>query len=451
MTVLWTWPELCEALGLEPVAGPEVSGICIDSRKAGPGDLFFALPGDPGPRFNPSHRSDRDGHDYIDAALAAGAAGVVAHDGVSRSAPQLQVADTLDALWALGRAARRRLSGPVVAVTGSSGKTTTKGFLAEALGAFATAGSLNNHLGVPISLGSTPAAAPAAVYEIGTSFPGEIAPLADLVQPDVAIVLNVHPAHRENFPDMAALLQEKLSIYKGLGRKGKLVLEDSLDTHGLPPGLDIWRFGRAEGSHVQLLRVENQSAVYRLGGEEIAAHIPGGGEHRALSLAAAITVLRALGRPVAPALNLPDSLIAAGRGRRSVVNGVTLVDDSYNANPESMKAALLGLAAQPASRRFAVLGDMLELGDESLAHHRSLAPLTAGLDGVVCVGERMGVVRDELPPGQRLGWFPQAGDELLEMLTGTLQPGDVVLIKGSNRMFWARGFVERLREALAAR
>ena len=447
---LWTWPELCAALGQTAVAGPDVSGICIDSRKAAPGDLFIALPGDPGPRFNPSHRSDRDGHDFIDAALAAGVAGVLAHDGVARPQPQLQVADTLDALWALGRAARRRLTGPVVAVTGSSGKTTTKGFLAEALGAFATGGSLNNHLGVPISLASTPAAAPAAVYEIGTSHPGEIAPLAELARPDVAVVLNVHPAHRENFPDMQALLEEKLSIYKGLSGEGKLVLEDTLDTAQLPEDLAVVRFGHADGSQVQLLRVAGQTAHYRIDGEEVAAHIPGGGAHRAMSLAAVLGVLKALQRPLDSALNLPDSLIAAGRGRQSTVNGVTVIDDSYNANPESMKAALLGLAAQPASRRFAVLGDMLELGDESAMHHQALAPLTTGLDGLFLVGERMSGLRDALPPERVLGCFAEAGDELLATLTGTLCSGDLVLVKGSNRMFWARGFVDKLRRSLAA-
>ncbi|MEM8769569.1 MAG: Mur ligase domain-containing protein, partial [Pseudomonadota bacterium] len=141
---LWRWPELCFALGLPPADGPDVTGISIDSRTLEPGDLFIALTGDPGPRFNSSQRSDRDGHDFVAMALERGASGVLTHDSTQRDAPELKVADTLDGLWALGRAGRDRLTCPVVAVTGSSGKTTSKTFLAAALGAFATTGSLNN-------------------------------------------------------------------------------------------------------------------------------------------------------------------------------------------------------------------------------------------------------------------------------------------------------------------
>ncbi|MEE8078082.1 MAG: Mur ligase family protein, partial [Pseudomonadales bacterium] len=175
---LWRWTELCAALDLAIEDGPDISGISIDSRQIAAGDLFIALTGDPGTRFNPSQRSDRDGHDFIDAALENGAAGVLSHDALKRACPELKVADSLDALWALGAAARSRLDCPVVAITGSSGKTTTKSLLSAALDAFSTPGSLNNHLGVPISLARTPRDASAAVYEIGTNHPGEIAPLS---------------------------------------------------------------------------------------------------------------------------------------------------------------------------------------------------------------------------------------------------------------------------------
>ena len=204
---LWRWPALCEALGVPSVEGPDVGGISIDSRTTQPGDLFIALTGDPGPRFNASQRSDRDGHDFIKAALAAGAVGVLAHDGGEHGCPALQVEDTLDGLWDLGRAARARLTCPVVAITGSSGKTTSKTFLAAALDAFATAGSLNNHLGVPLSLARTPVDAGSAVFEIGTNHPGEIGPLSELVSPTVSVLLNVHRAHTENFPSRDALLR----------------------------------------------------------------------------------------------------------------------------------------------------------------------------------------------------------------------------------------------------
>lgn len=450
MKALWTWPELCEALELPVTRGPKVRGISIDSRRTVAGDLFFALTGDPGPRFNPSSRSERDGHDFIDAAVANGAVGVVAHDGRARDVPQLQVSDTLDALWALGAAARQRLQCPVVAVTGSSGKTTVKGFLSAALRAFSAPGSLNNHLGVPWSLALTPRDARAAVYELGTNHPGEIAPLAGLVRPDVTVVLNVHPVHRANFPSMAAITEEKLSIHQGLRPGGDLVLEESLPTDSLPPGLRISRFGRSAAARVQLLALEQREAVYRIGEREVRARVPGGGEHRALSLAAVLCVLDVLGRDPAPALALDDGLIAAGRGREQTAGGVTVIDDSYNANPESMKAALIGLAGRSEPRRFALLGEMLELGDDSASFHRALAEHTGELTGVYCVGEGMRALYDALPPSRRVLWTPQADDALLDTIACALTPGDALLVKGSNRIFWARGFVARLIERLTS-
>lgn len=449
MKPLWSWPELCRALGLPEAAGPGVHGLCIDSRRIRPGDLFIALPGDPGPRFNPSQRSDRDGHDYIDAALAAGAVGVLAHDGVGRSAPQLQVADTLDALWQLGAAARARLDCPVVAVTGSSGKTTVKGFLAAALDAFAAPGSLNNHLGVPLSLATTPRDAGAAVYEIGTNHPGEIAPLSRLARPDVAVVLNVHPAHRENFASMAELTREKLSIADGLSAGGDLVVEDAVAAEEIPAGVRVSRFGRSAAARVQLLSSSGGQAVYRIGDAELTAHVPGGGPHRALSLAAVLCVLDVLGRGHSAALDLADTLIAPGRGRVHDAGGLIIIDDSYNANPESLRAALLDLARRPEKRRFALLGEMLELGDDGPAYHRALADAVEGLDGVFCVGEGMQVLCDALPEGVTGHWFAAADDALTRQLKALLQPGDVLLIKGSNRVFWARDYVNQLIQEIS--
>ncbi|MFW6094650.1 MAG: UDP-N-acetylmuramoyl-tripeptide--D-alanyl-D-alanine ligase [Pseudomonadota bacterium] len=446
MSALWRWPELCQALGLAPQAGPDITGISIDSRTIRPGELFFALPGDPGPRFNPGHRSDLDGHDFIDAALANGAAGVVAHDGRPREAPQLQVGDTLEALWHLGAAARARLRGPVVAVTGSSGKTTAKGFLARALGAFATGGSLNNHLGVPLSLALTPRDASAAVYELGTNHPGEIAPLARLARPHVAVVLNVHPAHRANFVDMAALLGEKLSIHEGLEPGGALVLEASLDVRclSLREGVRVCRFGNAAEATVALLERGGDHARYRLPTGEVRARVPGGGAHRAATLAAVLCVLHSLGRDLEPALALPDELVPAGRGRAVAAGGITVLDDSYNANPESMRAALASLSGRQGRRRFALLGEMLELGEQSARFHRQLAEAAGELDGVFGVGAGMEPLMAALPEAKALDWRPEADAALIDRIAATLGPGDLLLVKGSNRVFWSRDFVRRL-------
>ena len=444
---LWTWVELCRALRLAETPGPDVGGVCIDSRRARPGDLFIALTGDPGPRFNPSRRSERDGHQFIDAAIEAGAVGVLAHDGVERNVPQLQVADTLDGLWRLAAAARSRLDCPVVAVTGSSGKTTTKSLLAAALGAFCTEGSLNNHLGVPLSLIATPADASAAVYEIGTSHPGEIAPLSELARPDVAIVLNVHPAHVEYFRDLDDLREEKLNIYNGLGVEGHLIIEDQIKADGVPRGITCTRFGRGEDADVRFLALTDGRADYRVGGRRLSAHVPGGGEHRAMALAAVLATLHTLGRSLEPALELADDLIPRGRGSQMMAGAVTIIDDSYNANPESMKAALRALAASP-GRTIAVLGDMLELGEETSRYHRELAEYCAGIDAIICVGNAMRDLYDQLPEDQCVGWFPDTGDDLADALILQSAPGARVLVKGSNRIFWAHDFVARVVERL---
>jgi UDP-N-acetylmuramoyl-tripeptide--D-alanyl-D-alanine ligase len=429
--------------------GPEISGISIDSRRTRSGDLFFALPGDPGPRFNPSQRSDRDGHDFIDAALGNGAVGVVAHDGRTRHAPQLQVTDTLDALWALGAAARRRLECPVVAVTGSSGKTTVTGFLAAALGGFSAPGSLNNHLGVPLSLVLTPRGARAAVYELGTNHPGEIGPLSRLVRPDVALVLNVHPAHRQNFASMSALTREKLSIHEGLRSGAELVLEEGLPADTLPPNLRVTRFGRSDGAAVRLMALNDRQGTFLVGTRTVTAHVPGGGEHRAMSVAAVLCVVEVLGRDLTAARQLDDSLIGPGRGRELQAGGITIVDDSYNANPESMNAALMGLRAREGARRFALLGEMLELGDESPAYHRALAGQASQLDGVFCVGEGMRPLFEALPGGVALHWAPEPDQALTEKIAATLRRGDIMLVKGSNRVFWVRDYVTILARQIS--
>jgi UDP-N-acetylmuramoyl-tripeptide--D-alanyl-D-alanine ligase len=449
MSVLWTWPELCAAVGAPAVDGPDITGISIDSRKVRPGDLFIALTGDPGARFNPSHRSTRDGHDFVEAAVANGAVGALVHDAKARAVPQIQVADTLDALWRLGAAARARLRCPVIAVTGSSGKTTVKSFLGAASGGFATSGSLNNHLGVPLSLALTPRDARIAIYEVGTNHPGEIAPLSQLARPDVAIVLNVHPAHRANFSSMAELTQEKLSLHKGLSAGGQLVLEESLPTDGLPDSITITRFGRGPTAAVRLLELNGGDAAFEVGGRRLTGHVPGGGAHRALSLAAVLCALHVVQWDLGPALSLPDSLIPKGRGQEQTAGGIAVIDDSYNANPESMKAALLGLQARPEARRYALLGEMLELGEESADFHRGLAQFAASLDGVFCVGHGMRPLHEALGPPRALGWQEEPDEILLDRLAELLRPGDVLLVKGSNRVFWVREYVSRILARLA--
>lgn len=427
--------------------------MSIDTRTLRAGDLFIALLGDPGPRFNTDSRTDRDGHAFIDEAQRRGAVGALTHRSSGTQLPELRVSDTLDGLWSLGRGARTRFEGPVFAVTGSSGKTTVRSFLNAALGCPQATGSLNNFWGVPLSLARTPRHAAAAVLEIGTNHPGEIEPLAKLVSPTVALVLNVRPAHLQYFGSIEALRAEKTSIFNGLSTGGVAVFPDDLAGPRVGSGIRTMTFGLTDTADVSLREYDADSRVakFRLDGRSLTARVPGGGLHRATSLAAALACLFAAGQSLEVALDLPDSIVPEGRGSRMSIGGVEIIDDSYNANPTSTAAALRGLAAEPARKRLAILGEMLELGDGSIEYHRRLAEHCGGIERVVCVGQGMNALWHELPESQRLLRAERAAEVPLKEVVAELAPGDVVLVKGSNRVFWANNFVKRLADAIAAR
>ncbi len=451
--VVWRWRHACAAVGAPEADGPDVFGISIDTRTLQKGDLFVALRGDPGPRFNTDSRSDRDGHDFIAAARARGAVGALTHQATASDLPELRVADTLDGLWSLGRAARRRFRKPVIAITGSSGKTTVRSFLAAALGCKPATGSLNNFWGVPLSLARTPTSAAAAVLEIGTNRPGEIEPLARLVAPSVALVLNVRPAHLQYFASLDALRREKLSITAGLIDGGVAVLPDDLDARELPATTRKVTFGASSAADVSLsaYAAATRIATYRIRDRTLTGYVPGGGMHRALSLAAVLACLLAAERSVEPALALPDAVVPRGRGSRVSVGGVGIIDDSYNANPTSMAAALRGLAGEPARRTVAILGEMRELGAGSEEYHRQLAQQCEGISRIACVGAGMRALWDVLPMAQRLAYAETADSLALRDIVAELEPGDVVLVKGSNRVFWVHDFVDKLLASLEQR
>ncbi|HTO57129.1 MAG TPA: UDP-N-acetylmuramoyl-tripeptide--D-alanyl-D-alanine ligase [Pseudomonadales bacterium] len=448
---IWAWRDACAAVGAPVVDGPDIAGVSIDTRTLERGDLFIALLGDPGPRFNTDSRTDRDGHDFVDEARRRGAVGALTHRAISSDIPQLRVADTLDGLWALGRGARRRFARSAFAITGSSGKTTVRSFLAAALGCQQTIGSLNNFWGVPLSLARTPASAPAMVIEIGTNHPGEIEPLSKLVEPTVALVLNVRPAHLQFFESIDALRREKLSIFSGIGAGGVAVRPDDLVPEPLPRGVRSMTFGQSNDADVSLREYASDTriATYRVDGRIHRARVPGGGLHRALSLAAVVACLHASRTPIEQALELPDSIVPTGRGSRESIGGIEVIDDSYNANPTSMGAALNGLAGEPARRTYAILGEMLELGNDSAAFHRGLAVQCGPIDRVACIGAGIEPLWQALTDEQR--WFraDKVADVVVDDIARELKSGDVVLIKGSNRVFWKYDFAERLREALA--
>ena len=449
MNSLWTWEALCFAVGLDPTEGPDVAGISIDSRTLNAGDLFVALHGDPGPRFFSSHRSDRDGHDFVADAIKAGAVGVLVDREVDAGISTLHVDDTLDGLWQIAAARRGIYPGKVVALTGSSGKTTLKNFLASALDTFASEGSQNNHIGVPLSLARTSVSDGPAVYELGTNHPGEIGPLSQLVTPDVAVVLNVSPAHIEYFDSIDALRQEKLAIVEGLSPNGTLVLADDPDLT-VPSGINSLRFGHDSSADVCIVNETQDWVALETPSGRIEMDIPGGGKHRAMTLAAAGAVLFALGEPPRLLERIRASSIPDGRGNRISCGRVTLIDDSYNANPASMRAALEVLGRSEGGRRIAVLGDMLELGEDSPNYHRELQAHMDGIDAVVCVGKRMQALDACLDRERRMRYFERADQALIDYLLSVTRSGDVLLVKGSRGIFWSQGFVASLMDAFDA-
>ena len=486
---LWRWRELKSGFdaetALKPAAGTElpnnpeanpealsqsdtfIQRAVVDSRLVTKGDLFIALPGDPGPRFNPSYTSTVDGHDFVGAALANGAVAAIVARPIPVALPQILVSDTYDALWHLGDMARKRLNEPVCAITGSSGKTTAKHFLTAALSAYSPPGSFNNHIGVPLALANATPYAPAWVFEIGTSGPGEIGPLANMVKADLAILLNVHNAHIENFSGREALIAEKTQIFapfeteknKSGGSAGIKIAEVSL-------GLPGYSFGEAAGADARILEVRGDRLVLTLFGEKLQARIPGGGAHRASTLAAVILATKLLDSDLSPALNLDDSAVPSGRGNVLSAAGVTVVDDSYNANPASMQAAITAFCQRDSRRKIAVLGEMRELGGESVSAHKNLLTQLDGFDEVFLVGPAMlrvavagGLLSEQavaqaVQQGSGLGhnnlrFYPEASEVLLKDLAALIHPEDALLIKGSNRVFWAQDFVSKLLKVIA--
>ena len=450
---LWTGPELSTLWGIPCDSALRCTGISLDSRSLVPGDLFFALQGQD-PRFHGASSQGQDGQRFAAHALAQGAAAVVVRESLGAGAREIVVPDPFEALWTLARGARQRCSGPVFALTGSSGKTTAKALLTAALKAHfgadavhATEGSLNNHLGVPLSLARLPHGSAAAVFELGMNRPGEIAPLSRLVQPTVALVLNILPVHLEGLGSLAAIAEEKLSIAAGLGPEGVLVCPaDRSPGH---PRKVTFEDHRGPGASADFAR--DEAGVLRGHGAGIDL-TPLGAEHRQRSATAILACLHAAELPLAPAVPAMAAVPAPrGRGSRLEAGGCVLIDESYNANPESMGLALRDLLAAPGQGpKLALLADMLELGEEAPAFHAALEARLAGLDGVFLLGPLMQPLAERLGP-RCSGWWPSTDALDLAPILAALSPGAQLLVKGSNRFFWQARTVDRLRDALEAR
>ncbi len=419
--MMWSADDLIGATGGAMRTLFDATGVSIDTRTLQPGELFVALRGEHG-----------DGHDHVATALARGAAGAM----VQRDLPgaTLLVHDTLDALWALGRYARGRFTGRAVAVTGSVGKTTTKEMLRAILSAagptHAAQASYNNHWGVPLTLARLPAGAEYLVAEIGTNHPGEIAPLSRLVRPDVAVITAVEAAHIGHFGSIEAIADEKSAIGEGLPPGGLAVVPaDSpalsriavraarTDTFGLAQV--VAQVPDADGTDVTA-QVEGRTVQFRVNAP---------GQHMVLNALAALTAANALGIDGAAAIG--GFRPVAGRGlRRPLPNGASLLDESYNANGASMRAALAVLRTLP-GRRIAVLGDMLELGNYGPAEHVGLAPAVGdAADLLFTCGPLMRLLFDAVPALLR-GAHAADSATLAPLVAAATGTGDSVLVKGS--------------------
>ncbi len=449
-TPLWTSAAMASATGAE-VNGAlpqDISGISIDSRTLEAGEAYFAIRG-----------AVHDGHDFVEAALKAGAGlAVVAKAKRERfaiDAPLLVVNDVLEGLVGLARAARKRLKAQVIAVTGSVGKTSTKEALRCVLNAqgetHASSASFNNHWGVPLSLARCPATARFAVFEIGMSHAGEIEPLVKMVQPHVAIITAVEPVHLEFFNGIEAIADAKAEIFTGLQPGGAVVLNrdnpqfSRLERRARELGISrITTFGADKKSDARLIDVSLHAACSAVHadilGHEVTYKLGVPGRHMAMNSLAVLAAASLAGADLALAsLALSHLEPAAGRGVRRVLEVVggtaTLIDESYNANPASMAAALsvLGKARiGPHGRRIAVLGDMLELGSAGAELHRGLneAIKANQIDLVYCCGPQMHNLWDALSTGKQGGYADSAANLETQVLAA-IRAGDAIMIKGS--------------------
>jgi UDP-N-acetylmuramoyl-tripeptide--D-alanyl-D-alanine ligase len=427
-------------------------GVCIDSRRVMPGTLFVALRGE---RF--------DAHGFLDRALAAGAVGALVERVGDPRLAQLRVGDTRIALGRLAAHWRDRFERPLVAITGSNGKTTVKEMLGSILRCggptLVTRGNLNNDIGVPLTLFRLHAGQRYAVVEMGANHPGEIGYLTALAQPDVAVVTNAGPAHLEGFGDLAGVARAKGELFSGLGAAGIAVI--NADDAYAP----LWReladcrrvlsFGLREEADVGawIERQEPGRGVrFRLLSEagEVSVRLALEGRHNVMNALAAAAAGLAVGmRPAAVRAGLEAVAPVAGRlQRRTLAGGVELIDDTYNANPASVQVALEVLAASPGPRLL-VLGDMAEMGPEAVGHHADLGREAArlGITRLYAVGSLSRRAVEQFHAG---GEYFETVEALVEALGESLVPGSTVLVKGSRRAGMER-VVEALTRAAAER
>ena len=435
---LWTSKEIAEATGGRVSSEFEVTGLSIDTRSLEKGDLFVAL------------KDVRDGHDFIPAAMKAGAGGVLS-EVVLENIPAVVTDNSAKALEDLGVYARNVRKALRIGVTGSVGKTSVKDALAVMLSAFGqthkSIKSFNNHFGVPITLATIPKDSKFAVLEMGMNHAGEISELSKLAKPQIAIINNVVGAHLAHFDNVEGIADAKAEMIDGMQVGDILILNG--DNEYTPrirkkaeaAGLNVLTFGHSASDTIYIKESKTQPdgghMTCHIGSAEIDVKLNIPGEHWFMNAAACLALAHAAKLDLEKAVEaLADIVPAPGRGdmHRLSIDGkaITLIDESYNANPESMRAAISAAALRP-GRKLALLGDMYELGADELALHRALAePLVdAGFERVFMAGECMRMLMGALPQPMRAGWSSKP-QTLLTKLKGELREGDIVLMKGSN-------------------
>jgi UDP-N-acetylmuramoyl-tripeptide--D-alanyl-D-alanine ligase len=447
---LWTVEAMASAMGAERQGRlPElVAGLSIDSRSVVPGEAFFAIRGD-----------HRDGHDFVADALTAKAAlAVVAAERRAQfagDAPLLVVPDVLVALRELAAAARTRMRGKVIGVTGSVGKTGTKEALRLALSkdgeTHASVASYNNQWGVPLSLARCPSSAQYAVFEMGMNHPGEIAPLTRLVRPHVALITTIAPVHLEFLGSLANIADAKAEIFLGVPSDGAAVINRDiaqfaqLEKRAHDAGIErVILFGEHAQADARLIKcalhARCSTVEAEILGTRFSYKIGVPGRHLVINSLAVLAAAELVGADLAlAALALAELQAAPGRGAPITIElpggSVLLLDESYNANPASVAAALAVLGRSvigPQGRRIAVLGDMLELGANGLDLHRGLADavIANGVDLVFCCGSLMHALWDALPANRRGGYAEDSAALEAEVLPA-IRAGDAVMVKGS--------------------
>ena len=460
---LWTAHEIASVTGGTSSGAWGVSGVSINTRTLEEGDLFVAIKG---PKL--------DGHQFVEEALQKGASGLLIDTlppNLSKQAPIVIVDDTLKSLHALGKASRRRAEALIIAVTGSVGKTSTKNALCQALNSqgrtTCSQASHNNLWGVPLSLSRMAREDQFGIFEIGMNHPGEISPLSKMVSPNIAIITNVEPAHTENFDSLELIAEAKAEIFDGLQENGVAVLNadnkffSNLKNRCNAVGIkNILTFGSTNDADTKLISLlsdcQSSSVEASVLGKRISYRVSLPGQHEVMNSLATLTAIYAAGADIPKAAATLGRLSPLpGRGKiyqLKVSNGsIRLIDESYNANPASVRAALENFGntkIEPPVRRIAVLGDMLELGKNSETYHLTLAPtlLKNRVEKIFTVGNQMEKLFYSLP--SKMQCFcsvdvKEVTGEILEIL----QPNDLVLVKGSNAIGMA-AIVSEIRAEL---